>query len=405
MTNKYISQVALISLFATTSFHCLAQWTSQLQGGTGSYLSIHFADAANGYVTGSRFQFSKTTNGGTRWISQNANPGPEELTSVFMTSPNDIYLVIKAVGTGNLDQLFISRDAGVNFIRNRYGVFHTVYFQNAATGYCVGPSGTMIKTDDAGQRWNQLSTGTTQLITDVYFPDSQTGFIVGDNGLLRKTINGGTTWQALNPGSSASLSAVYFPSSTTGYCVGANGTALRTQNGGLTWSTMPVGTTVTFHDVLFTSPLRGFISGDFGTLLTTTDGGSTWVSEASNTFENLNALATAPDGRVWAAGDNGTVLVRTSVITNTAHSLAATSYELYPNPVTNSLTVDLRTPHTGPITINVKDITGRSVLSEHRDGTIAAQLSLSTEVLQPGMYLVEITSAAGTWTKKCMKGQ
>jgi len=382
-----------------------AQWTSQLQGGTGSYLSIHFADAANGYVTGSRFQFSKTINGGTRWLSQNSNAGPEELTSVFMTSPNDIYLIIKAVGTGNLDQLFVSRDAGVTFIRNRYGVFHTVYFQNATTGYCAGPSGTMIKTDDAGQRWNQLSTGTTQLIADVYFPDSQNGFIVGNNGLLRKTVNGGASWQALNPGSSASLSAVYFTSSSTGYCVGANGTALRTQNGGLNWNIMPIGTAVTLRDVLFTSPLRGFIAGDFGTLLTTTDGGTTWAPEASNTFENLNALATAPDGRVWAAGDNGTVLVRTSVITKTIPSLAPTAYELYPNPVINKLTVDLRTPHPGPISINVKDIAGRSVLSERRNGVVAAQLSLSTEALKPGMYVIEITSLTGTWTKKCTKTQ
>ena len=322
-----------------------------------------------------------------------------------MTSPNDIYLIIKAVSTGNLDQLFISRDAGVNFIRNRYGVFHTVYFQNATIGYCVGPSGTMIKTTDAGQLWNQLNTGTTQLITDVYFPDSQNGFIVGNNGLLRKTVNAGTTWQALNPGSSASLSAVYFTSSTTGYCVGANGTALRTQNGGLNWNTMPVGTTVFLHDVLFTSPLRGFIAGDFGTLLTTTDGGTTWAPEASNTFENLNALATAPDGRVWAAGDNGTVLVRTSVITNTTPALASTAYGLYPNPITNYLTVDLRTPQTGPVSIKVKDIAGRSVLTKHWSGTAAAQLSVSTEALLPGIYLVEITSAAGKWTKRCVKGQ
>jgi photosystem II stability/assembly factor-like uncharacterized protein len=399
------SFIICVFLLLLSENRLFAQWTSQLQGGTGSYLSIHFADASSGFVTGSRFQFSKTTNGGNQWVSQNANAGPEELTSVFMTSPNDIYLIIKAVGTNNLDQLFISRDGGVNFIRNRYGVFHTVYFQNASTGYCVGPSGTMIKTDDAGQRWNQLSTGTTQLIADVYFPDSQNGFIVGENGLLRKTVNAGASWQALNPGSSASLSAVHFTSSTTGYCVGANGTALRTQNGGLTWNAMPVGAAVNFHDVLFTSPLRGFIAGDFGTLLTTIDGGATWVPEASNTFENLNALATAPDGRVWAAGDNGTVLVRASVITNTTQSLAATTYELYPNPITNYLTVDLRTPSTGPISINVKDITGRSVISEHRNGTVAAQLSLSTEALQPGMYMVEITSMAGTWTKKCMKAE
>jgi len=144
------------------SFKISAQWNPQLQGGTGSFLSINFADYNSGFVTGSRFQFSRTTTGGNSWLSQNPNLGPEEVTSVFMTSPLDIYLAIKGVGTSNLDQLFISRDAGENFIFNRYGIFRTVYFYNSATGYCIGSGGTMIKTENAGQNWNQLNTGTTQ---------------------------------------------------------------------------------------------------------------------------------------------------------------------------------------------------------------------------------------------------
>ena len=396
---KIFLMATLVIVFTTSP--CIAQWNSQLQGGIGSFQSIHFADANNGFVTGSRFQFYKTVTGGSPWVSQNNNAGPEELTSVFMTSPTDIYIVIKAVSAGNLDQLFISRDGGVNFILNRYGVFRTVYFQNATTGYLAGPSGTMVKTTDAGLTWSQLSTGTTQLIRDVYFPDSQTGFLVGDNGLLRKTSNAGASWQALNSGTSANLAAVCFTSPTVGYCVGTGGTALRTQNGGLSWATMPVGVTVAFHDVIFTNSSVGFIVGDFGTILRTVDGGTSWQAELSNTFESLNALATVASGPVWAAGDNGTVLVRNQTITAAKNALAADAYQLYPNPVTEALTIELGSAYNEPVHIQLTDITGREVFV--RSYPVGSSLSVPTANLAVGFYLVRVTNSKGTWAKKINK--
>lgn len=399
--NKFLLYASLLA-FMMHKQYAYAQWTNQLSGGLGSYQSVHFADASNGFVTGSRFQFSKTVNGGSTWISQNTNAGPEELSSVFMTSNKDIYLVIKAVSTGSLDQLFVSHDAGINFNRNRYGVFHTVYFQDAATGYLVGPSGTMLKTPDAGQTWNQLNTGTTQLITDAYFPASQTGFLVGENGLLRKTSDGGTTWQALNPGTSTNLAAVYFTSPDLGYCVGNSGTALRTQNGGLTWASMPVGVTAALHDIIFTSANIGYIVGDFGTILSTMDGGTTWRQEISYTLESLNALAAVSSGRVWAAGDNGTVLVRNPVVTAAASPLSTSTCQVYPNPVVGLLTIDLGTKVKGPVTINFISLTGQIVnVKEYLNNN--SSLLVPTDNLSPGVYGIRVITSTNTWTKKIVK--
>lgn len=391
------------TMFFSFCVPCYGQWVAQTRDGIGSFQSISFSDNNNGFVTGSRFQFSKTVNGGSTWVSQNANAGPEELSSVFMTSPKDIYLVIKAVSTGSLDQLFVSHDAGTNFIRNRYGVFHTVYFQDAVTGYLAGPNGTMLKTPDAGQNWSQLNTGTTHLITDVYFPASQTGFLVGTNGLLRKTNDGGTTWQALNPGTSTDLAAVYFTSPNVGYCVGSNGTALRTQNAGLAWTAMPIGVTVALHDIIFTSTNVGYIVGDFGTILSTIDGGTTWRPEVSNTFESLNALAAIPNGRVWAAGDNGTVLVHDPVITATTVSENEANVQLYPNPTNGPLTISLGPQTIGPVTISVINAKGQVILSNTYLSDGHSALSIPTERLVQGIYLVQITSATNNWTRRISK--
>ena len=49
------------------------------------------------------------------------------------------------------------------------------------------------KTDDGGDIWGTLHTGTTALLTGIHFVDESTGFISGSDGTILKTTNGGGT--------------------------------------------------------------------------------------------------------------------------------------------------------------------------------------------------------------------
>jgi hypothetical protein len=60
---------------------------------------------------------------------------------------------------------------------------------------------------------------------DWAYPNSKAGIIL-------KTIDGGATWEELPSGTTDILWSVYFPSADTGYAVGEKGTILKTTNGG-----------------------------------------------------------------------------------------------------------------------------------------------------------------------------
>ena len=74
----------------------------------------------------------------------------------------------------------------------------------------------ILKTTNAGTRWDVVSSGTSNNLNYIYFekdtsylvPDS-VGFIVGNNGTLLKTVNGGDSWTNVNIGTTNNLYSFY----------------------------------------------------------------------------------------------------------------------------------------------------------------------------------------------------
>ncbi len=58
-------------------------------------------------------------------------------------------------------------------------------------GYCVGDSGTILKTFDAGESWHYQLSNTSERLNKVFFLDNDFGFVVGDSGTILRTTNGG----------------------------------------------------------------------------------------------------------------------------------------------------------------------------------------------------------------------
>jgi len=167
-------------------------------------------------------------------------------------------------------------------------------------GYVVGPTGTILKTTDAGQIWTQQTSGTGYTLNAVDFPvDAQTGFAVGWYGTILKTSDGGETWDTVSSGTSENLYAVQFPANTdTGYTVGEAGTILKTIDGGEKWTAVYSGTTEWFTSLCFPVDCQvGYVVGSNGCALKTTDGGSSWIDQTINTdqwFESVY-FPTGPD--------------------------------------------------------------------------------------------------------------
>jgi hypothetical protein len=117
----------------------------------------------------------------------------------------------------------------------------------------------------------------------MYFVDMNIGWCVGNSGSIYKTTNAGTSWttQSLDQKPSGlELYSVAFTDSLNGFAVGgpyAQGVVYRTTDGGKTkWITQSIGTSRTLNAVCLLGS-NGYIVGEDGVLLSTTNTGITGV--------------------------------------------------------------------------------------------------------------------------------
>ena len=122
-----------------------------LDGNEGKATGVDFTDQLTGYVStrvwDGRGAISKTTDNGNNW------------TTTFFNNP-----------------LW-----GIDFPKSG----------TSKVGYCVGDSGTILKTYNAGGSWLQQISGTSEKLNKVYFLDPDFGFAVGKNGTILRTTTGG----------------------------------------------------------------------------------------------------------------------------------------------------------------------------------------------------------------------
>jgi hypothetical protein len=77
--------------------------------------------------------------------------------------------------------------------------------------------------------------------------------------------------------------------------------------------------------------------------------------------------------------------------------------EVYPNPVTSTLILELRKAGSGSHAVSVSDLQGRIIYSNAWELNSGGRITLDFSGFAPGNYLVKITSADGVITKQVVK--
>jgi M6 family metalloprotease-like protein len=131
--------------------------------------------------------------------------------------------------------------------------------------------------------WDTATSHTYSNLYGIYFPVlrnwnyvvsvSDTGFAVGESRTILKTEDAGRSWTVVDSGGAYALHAVYFAVydtgsgygkerdtvvSDTGIAVGESGTILRTTDGGDTWDSVVCETGRDLHDVVTTNVIREY---------------------------------------------------------------------------------------------------------------------------------------------------
>jgi len=154
--------------------------------------------------------------------------------------------------------------------------FHCLEFASPTEGIVAGDNGTIIRTTDAGDSWQEAITNTTENINKTTAADGGTIVAVGNNGLILRSIDAGESWAPVTSNTTADLLGVYISASGNGFAVGESGTILRTVDHGASWSVIQENRGNNLHAISMADEDNGIIAGDKNSIFLTNDGGITW---------------------------------------------------------------------------------------------------------------------------------
>lgn len=217
-----------------------------------------------------------------------------------------------------------------------------------AMAVAVGDDGVVLRTEDAGGRWQQLDVGTRAPLRAVALSGGTAGFVVGDGIVLRSddearsftpvpdvegeftavtttakgtlawmTTASGQIWQldgeVMTPvftGSEGPLAGIgVTPEGAHLVAVGAGGLVLRSDDAGETWASVPTPTSRDLHAVRISGKADLVVAvGAAGTVLRLDDELGTSVEELLEPGLALRGLHLAFDGHGHVVGDHGVAL-------------------------------------------------------------------------------------------------
>ena len=189
------------TLFFAWSSYCGTVILDVYNGSPGGFWGAYMLTDEIGFVAGdnsiSQPIVGRTTNYGSSWdfVSFYLDSNEGRATGVAFT--DSLLGYISAMVWDGRGAIAKTPDNGDTWTTTFFSKpLHDINFPISGTsqiGYCVGDSGIILKTFNAGENWNYQLTGRNENLNQVYFVDPDFGFIVGDNGLILRTTNGGGT--------------------------------------------------------------------------------------------------------------------------------------------------------------------------------------------------------------------
>lgn len=218
-----------------------------------------------------------------------------------------------AVGqTVNEQRIYHSDDGGKNW-KIQYTApgrksLQDITFPDKRVGYAVGPQGKILKTTDAGKKWQSQVSGTTADLYGIDCVDHTRCWVVGGLGTILYTEDGGASWAQQISGTERQFEEVFFSDEFNGWIVGKSGAAsndvLHTTDGGYTWVKQPTGTNSHFDDIQCLDQNCWIVgSGVKVNMMQTVDGGASWTPIVLPNKEGLKAIQFVTFATGYVAGD------------------------------------------------------------------------------------------------------
>ncbi len=171
--------------------------------------------------------------------------------------------------------------------------------------FSCGKNGTVLKTSD-GLNWSQHILQDSYSLNSIYFYDMNSGYVVGDSGAVFRTQNSGQNWDIVSFPASQNLNSVFILSSSRVW-IGGDSSALFYSDDGSNWHKSQLPITTNLHALWFTNDLNGWAAAASGRVFYTEDGGTSWQTADSSLEEDLLDIAFNNKGDAFICGTNGTI--------------------------------------------------------------------------------------------------
>jgi photosystem II stability/assembly factor-like uncharacterized protein len=230
--------------------------------------SIFFLDANNGWAVGDGGTILHSTDGGKTWEKQKS-PVDFFLMDVCFVSPLKGFIVSERT------HILSTEDGGetwkVQFTDQDF-ILKAITFSDSFNGWAVGEYGFIYHTSDGGTTWVKQSgyftisdlTGDIEGANYLFAAealDAQRVWAVGVDGYVLKTEDGGKTWQEVSGMPKTHLFGVSSDKKSTILICG-NGTFILSADGGKTWDTSEFKPPITYNWLYKAKyiPSSGFIT-------------------------------------------------------------------------------------------------------------------------------------------------
>jgi len=226
---------------------------------------------------------------------------------------------------------------------------------------------------------------------------------VFSDGGVYVSLNNGISWKQADSGLPSNTDVMTFAISGNNIFAGTqgNGVYLSSNNGKL-WTAVNNGLT---NNEIMSIVLNGnniFAGTDGGGVFLSTNNGSNWTAINNGLPTNTFARALAINGNYLFAGtsDGGVWRFPLSALGIKEINNNADNIAVYPNPVTNTLTIDI--PQAAGGNISIYNLLGEEVYSTTNNKPQTTN-NIDVSAFPGGMYIVEVKTDKGVSENKFIK--
>ncbi|MFO7525820.1 MAG: YCF48-related protein [Ignavibacteriaceae bacterium] len=376
-------------------------WQLQNSNTTNQLKGIHMISQTTGWACGDAGTLLYTDNAGQSW------------NNVIITGADLHQLVFKneltGVVVGDNGSVFVTTNGGLNWnarSSNTSAQLRSVDYAGGSVFYAAGRDGAVIKSNDDGNTWTPLASGTTERLLCI----SAIGdfvWIGGRNGVLIYSVNGGSTFSPMANPATDDINDIQFVNTSTGFAAGSNSFFMYTSDGGVNWTSRSSGILAGLNGLHFMGEQKGWTVGGNGTIYSTTNAGITWTLLQSGTNEDLNSIHSFDSENFWAVGNSGIITTNYTPATSVERIKTSSPNSFiieqnYPNPFNPSTKIRFGISDESNILLEVYNITGQKIaeLVNQRLSPGFYNVNFDASGLSSGIYIYSIKGSDFSVTRK-----